>query len=129
MYPCRHKEFRCFKVCERQTGRSDIDTLTEMETENEQSGGKRQNERWDQGVSTDAVKRSSQHCGSGGGGGGAPAVPQLHCHLRQRPREAGLCSHVMEPSGTNLLNLMNRIVHDFVAPNEMEQLQNDFNHI
>lgn len=26
-------------------------------------GGKRQNERWDQGVSTDAVMRSAQHCG------------------------------------------------------------------
>lgn len=64
-------------------------------------GGKRQNERWDQGVSTDAVMRSAQHCG-----GPRPAVLQLHCHLRQRPREAGLCSLVMEPSGTNLLNLM-----------------------
>lgn len=26
-------------------------------------GEKRQNERWDQGVSTDAVMHSSQHCG------------------------------------------------------------------
>lgn len=48
----------------------DIDTQTEMGTENEQSGGKRQNERWDQGVGTDAVKHSSQHCGVGGVGGG-----------------------------------------------------------
>lgn len=87
-------------------------------------GGGRQNERWDQGVSTDAVMRSAQH-----GGGPRPAVPQLHCHLRQRPREAGLCSLVMETSRTNLLNLMNKIVQDFVAPNEMKQLQGDFNHI
>lgn len=28
-------------MCERQTGRLDIDTLTEMEAENEQSGGKK----------------------------------------------------------------------------------------
>lgn len=78
----------------------DRPTLTGMEEQKRAEWGekKTKNERWDQRVSIDAVKRSSQLCG-----GRRPAALQLHCHFRQRHGEAGLLRPVQRWMGTNLL--------------------------
>lgn len=64
MYPCR--PYRCFQMRESEGDGQfeDGPNLTGMETKKMSRVGKkkRQNERWDQGVSIDAVKRSSQLC-------------------------------------------------------------------
>lgn len=88
-------------------------------------GKKRQNERWDQGVSIDAVKRSSQLCRRA-----TTSSPAITLSFQSEALRGG-ASAASSQRGTNpILNLIHKIVHESVAQSKREKLKKRiFKHI